>query len=250
MIICEGKTDAILIGYFLSRIRNLVFMRKGPIVMPIAEREQNLAWFKSSGEGTSEYYAIFSVGGFDRVGPAIVDVAKRNSAEREDQLRVRRLLVMVDMDDENVQSRGEQYQRWLQDAHLSIHGGRAFQVGVWQSYNYNIGTTPPKVETIESALFVIPEASNGSLETYLLDSLRGEGGENQAVVDAARLFILRLDGTSFITPRRFKEKACLGSSLSVMYPDWVFSQMDQRLRTVDWDRFRGTGGLREVLEIL
>jgi hypothetical protein len=247
IIICEGKTDAILIGYFLAQTCGLVYALKGGLHLQIDKTDQLITWFKNQIESAPDI-AIFSAGGFDRVGNAIRKIVDRNKFERDDMLRFRRLLVVVDVDDAGIQSRIDQYKTWLDDAGLSLHGEITQQPTAWHSWQYPINSvTPKKIETIESTLFVVPEDSNGSLETYLLNSLLDESDEQQKVVTAARDFIRGLGDISFIKPRRFKEKACLGSTLSVFSPDWVFTQIDEKLKSVTWDKFQGTGGLRRIL---
>jgi len=250
IIICEGKTDAILIGYFLSNTRSLNYTPEGSSIgLPIKEPDQSLTWYKDMNMPVNEF-GVWSVGGIDRVGPAIENIVKRNTLERKDHLRLKRILVIVDMDDVGLQSRIATYKEWLNKAGLSRAQSQNLQDSSWDCCQYTIHATPSKTETIELRLFVIPEHSNGCIETYLLNSLNGEGGEHQVIVKAAREFIQGLGNISFIRPRRFKDKACLGSTLSVIFPDWVFSKIDKKLKSVNWCDFQGTDGLRAILDNL
>lgn len=88
---------------------------------------------------------------------------------------------------------------------------------------------------IEFLLSVIPKEGEGALETVLLNAL-SESYEGKLIVNSSIDFIDKMPYYSYIPTDRLKLKAKLGVSLSVIFPDKVFSQFDEQLQIVDWSK--------------
>lgn len=66
LILCEGKTDAILLSYYLGRVANWKFAKKGPSGLKIQSPSNNesINWYKKD----EDYLLICGVGGKDNFG--------------------------------------------------------------------------------------------------------------------------------------------------------------------------------------
>ena len=66
LILCEGKTDAILLGYYLMKTDGWALERKPPSGLDIKAQEQNenVVWYKKG----NEKLMICAVGGKDNFG--------------------------------------------------------------------------------------------------------------------------------------------------------------------------------------
>lgn len=66
LILCEGETDAILLSYFLKKVANWEFCRKGPKNLDIQKYNDNesINWYRKG----EDYLLICAVGGKDNFG--------------------------------------------------------------------------------------------------------------------------------------------------------------------------------------
>ena len=66
LILCEGKTDAILLSYYLGKIAGWKFVKKGPSGLAIQQPNDNesISWYKKN----DDYLLICGVGGKDNFG--------------------------------------------------------------------------------------------------------------------------------------------------------------------------------------
>lgn len=66
LILCEGKTDAILLSYYLGKTAGWKFDRKGPKGLNFQRSNSNesLSWYKKG----DDYLLICGVGGKDNFG--------------------------------------------------------------------------------------------------------------------------------------------------------------------------------------
>lgn len=66
LILCEGKTDAILLSYYLGRVANWKFSKKGSSGLKIQASNDNesINWYKKD----EDYLLICGVGGKDNFG--------------------------------------------------------------------------------------------------------------------------------------------------------------------------------------
>ena len=66
LILCEGKTDAILLSYYLGKMEGWKFIKKGPSGLSIQQPNDNesISWYKRQ----DDYLLICGVGGKDNFG--------------------------------------------------------------------------------------------------------------------------------------------------------------------------------------
>jgi hypothetical protein len=113
-----------------------------------------------------------------------------------------------------------------------------------------IKSTPPQDHEVEVLPIVLPPDGNGELETFLLNALRASSDEDELLVDRARVFVGDIPDEPYLSHRRYRPKACLGSVLSVISPDWVFSRLDERLLLIEWERLEQVANIYSMLEVL
>ena len=69
LILCEGKTDAILLSYYLGKTAGRKFAKKAPSGLAIQQPDDNesISWYKKD----DDYLLICGVGGKDNFGGCI-----------------------------------------------------------------------------------------------------------------------------------------------------------------------------------
>jgi hypothetical protein len=82
---------------------------------------------------------------------------------------------------------------------------------------------------------ILPPESKGNLEVFLLNALKESSSNDRFLVEEAERFINNIPKEPYLLKSRLRQKAWLGSVLSVMSPDWVFTSLDERLKKVSWE---------------
>jgi hypothetical protein len=85
---------------------------------------------------------------------------------------------------------------------------------------------------------------------FLMDSLSDKSGHDKQLVDGAKDFIDDLPEEPYLRKTRYRQKACLGSILSVLSPDWVFTELDNRLARVQWEEIESVVAVYQKLSAL
>lgn len=247
IILCEGKTDAILISYFLIRRFNWIYTKDEIVGLPVEKDNETLNWYYHLEKAGSEL-AIWGVGGIDEIPIKLSEVVDRTRNEKIRGNRFDRIVIFFDRADLDNGQCVNLVLEWLNHANLTTNNDP--NIGQWTNAAINIKSTPPQEHQVEILPIVLPPDGNGELETFLLDSLNESSDDDTLLVGRARAFIGDIPDEPYLLRRRFRPKACLGSVLSVISPDWVFSEIDNRLRQVEWERLEEVANIYGELEEL
>lgn len=90
--------------------------------------------------------------------------------------------------------------------------------------------------TIETLCLIIPHEKQGALENLLMDAL-SEDTYRKNLIDKSQNFVDKIapEAAEIITSERLKLKTKLGVSLAVLYPEKVFSLIDEQLKSIHWE---------------
>lgn len=232
-ILCEGKTDAILASYMLGKLHGWGFnnqlTRKPKVTLPVVHENECLTWYSRNGVDL----AIWGVGGYTELPTKMKAVADRTRAEGNAQLRFSHLVVVCDRDTRTEDECIANVSRWLMDAGITLNA--ALQLGQWLDGKVALARTPPADHDVKVLMVVVPPNSPGELESFLLTALSDDNDGDKELVDKAKTFIDGVPDPPYLVKRRLRAKAWLGAVLSVMSPDWVFSELDNRMKQVKWE---------------
>lgn len=231
IILCEGNTDAILISYFLIKVHGFTHLKdkKEPIKLPAKQNNESLYWYKHNNKPNT---VIWAVGGIDRLQPALKDVIDRNYDETNDDLMFKKIVVMVDRDTRNDTENNDLIKKWVNDSGVIIKNDISSMIWNPREMFHNIhGLIKLQILPV----LIPPDNDSGALEDFLLAALTKRSDEEKSVVDEAKKFIDKIPDKPFVHKKRLRSKACLGSSLAVFSPDWVFNTIDKKLRSVPWE---------------
>ena len=142
----------------------------------------------------------------------------------------------------------DRVREWSNNANLTINNDLG--IGQWSNATIDIKSTPPQEHQVEVLPIVLPPDGNGELETFLLNSLSASSDADELLVERARVFIDDIPDEPYLSHRRYRPKACLGSVLSVISPDWVFSRLDERLLLIEWETLEQVANIYGMLEEL
>lgn len=105
---------------------------------------------------------------------------------------------------------------------------------VWTSTSFSNKFNQEAV--VRSLCIIIPHNKQGALETLLLEAL-SEDAYKKKIINKSKTFVDSMvpDASKIITSDRLKLKTKLGVSLAVLYPEKVFSLIDEQLKSVPWE---------------
>jgi len=227
LILCEGKTDAIFLSYYLEQVCG--WTHKFPkedipeefIVKPNARKGESAEWYRKA----DDFLLICGVGGKDNFGsfiknkivPAMIDGNVFS-----------KIAVVTDRDDRVESSICQSFQSILN----SIVSNVANNVWTNNQYANSFG----QEKAVDFLLLIIPSDKEGALETTLMDAI-SETEYDRVIVDSAREYVETIapNVSKYIGKSRLKLKACLGVIWSIQSPEKIFSFIDEQIRSVKWE---------------
>lgn len=246
MIFCEGKTDAILISYFLQQL-GWSYIKKKVINFQVDRENEVLNWYAHPEKPEGEV-GIWGCGGIDEIPVKLKAAIERTRRERKPENRVEKIVVFCDRDTRNESESVEIIAQWARDSQLDIRDN--LQLGEWVNARTDLRKTPPESHRLTVRAIAVPPHSEGALETFLLNSLKTRSDSDSELLENAQNFIDQIPDEPYLERRRFRPKACLGAVLSVMSPDWVFSSLNDRLTRVPWEQLPSLLAVYQKLEEL
>lgn len=220
MILCEGKTDAILLSYYLEKTCGWTH-RNAPKSLAIKVDEikgESAYWYRKEDESL----LICGVGGKDNFGsfykekihPTMVDT---NAFSK--------IAVVTDRDNREEKSILDSFRALFRPIITNVDND------TWIS---NIYENSYKQEAIvDFLLVVIPADKEGALETLLLEAI-SENQYDKTIVNRSITYVDEIlpFAAEYIQKNRLKLKACLGATWAIQYPEKIFSFIDEQKNDV------------------
>ncbi len=253
IILCEGKTDAILISYFLKKRFGWLHISERPVKLPVANaRNEELNWYQHSERaGIGQELAIWGVGGISQMPVKLKAVIENNQRNPNPQDRFEHIVLFFDHDDPTEVCLNT-VQKWITDANLVL--ADELQLGEWVNAEMDLlGVTPPGKYRLKLLTIVLPPNGSGALETFLIDCWQQFSEADKQLTEAAKVFIVdlpELPKQTYLNHRRLPDKARLGVILSVFSPDGLFQKIDPKLESVSWERIEDALDVYGKLEAL
>ena len=100
IILCEGKMDAFLLGYFLDKRFGWKYIKEHIDRLPklaVSKDNEVFYWYQHS-EKPNQELAIWGVGGIDRISFGLCNVMVRNQREGTSTERFRQIVIFFDRD--------------------------------------------------------------------------------------------------------------------------------------------------------
>ncbi len=234
IIFCEGKTDAILISYFLNKVYSYQHFNQKKIHLPIENDNEFIAWYENPKKNSPEI-AIWAVGGYDNLGKRINTIIEWNSIPQNNSNFFDKIIVYFDRDDNNDKKLVTDIENWL----FKVEYNKMIKLNEWKviSIIQQYITPPNKINSNFLAIPIPPE-SDGALETFLLDNLATNGNSGDSfIINESRKYIKLVPDEPYLKNTRLREKAALGTVLSTFEPNNTFKKIDERLMSVKWEDF-------------
>ena len=226
IILCGGKTDAILLSYYLGRTKGWIHDKKPKhFKLEFPESDNRFVGHYKNGD---ERLSICAVGGKDNFIRFYKDNIEGYIKNSESIDLNYKLAIVVDRDDRTTEEIEQYFSDNLKPCIDEITDS-----------NWTINSFVNKFEqeaTIETLCLIIPHENQGALENLLMDAL-SEDTYKQNLINKSRVFVDEIapEAAEIIDTERLKLKTKLGVSLAVLYPEKVFSLIDEQLRSISWE---------------
>jgi hypothetical protein len=252
VILCEGKTDAILIGYFLIKRFGWIYIKnpeKADLpVLPFDRDNEVLNWYRHPAKPNQEL-AIWGAGGINEIPAKLWHVIHRTKIETTSVNRFTHVVVFFDRNNRSATECRSLAKKWVSHSELEIIGD--MHLGQWSKARIDLlHKTPREYHELSILSIALPPDSEGNLEIFLTNGIRNQSEHDQQLVNEAWKFIDSIPNKPYLSKTRYRHKARLGAILSVMSPDWVFSKYDRRLTQIKWEEIKSVESVYEKLSEL
>ena len=224
IILCEGKTDAILIRYFLGAVCNWKHVNKGPKEFNMktdSSRTEFSSWYNFE----DDYLLICGVGGTSnfehfyetKIANALVDTDI-----------IEKIAIVTDRDDRLEEDIISDFTKILEPLNIKVENNQWTNNSFIDSYGNN--------KTLDFLLLIIPSNKEGALESVLLDAI-AEDPYDKNIVDRSCSFVDEIKDIAekYISKRRMQLKAKLGVTWAIQSPNKDFDFFDEQIKDVDWN---------------
>lgn len=226
VILCEGKTDAVLLSYYLIKVHGWKFDRNIKMRIPVLNNtNSNQDWYKKD----NDQLLILAVGGNSCFNNSIEHILKIIKLGGNDSFE--NILILTDRDN-SVNDKfildELSYNFKMIDSKFQLANNEWRNINIVDSFNENI--------SINIGTIIIPFNKNGALETFLLEAL-SEKQDNEYIVNKVREFIPTINSNKYLSTERLKLKAELGVTFAIISPEKVFYELDKILKDIEWEKF-------------
>ena len=231
VIICEGKIDVQLIGYYLRSVYGLTYVANPKIKIKIRDQKEHnkdILWLTD--KDTIHEIAVWGAGGIRNIQNALKSVVERNFNEPTSEKRIKNIVVFFDRDDKDEQQCTNRVNSWVKNA--KIIASQKISIGSWATVNITLKNA--KKFEIQFLSILVPPDREGALEEFLIHALKEEDTD-KALVDSAIKFIADQPDEPYLKKKRYRPKAILGAIISVMYPYRGMEAVDKKLLLVKWE---------------
>jgi hypothetical protein len=223
LILCEGKSDAILLSYYLGRTCGWSSAEppKGFSIEAEEQKGESAYWYTKE----EKYLLICGVGGKDKfqsffndkIAPMMIDASA-----------FEKIAIVMDRDEQDDESIIKSLQQALAPA-ISL-----IEVDKWITNVYQ-NSFGQEVQ-VEALAVIIPSDKEGVLESMLLDAI-SEKEYDGIIVKRCIEYVHDIQPIAerYISKRRLKLKACLGVTWAIQSPEKVFTFIDTQIRSVKWE---------------
>ncbi len=247
IIICEGKTDAIFLSYYLEAIQGWQSVK----VMDKVYRKEceksikNGTEFKIKDNATqevnwyinkNELLCIRAAGGVDLISDTFKEVLEVNYNNYDEYFK--KIAILADRDDEVAEK------KLLNELSNCFNKeGITISHNYWNEIKY-FKNSFGENRSFKLFTLLIPQEKEGAMETFLLNALSDKDRTDKKVIEQCNHFIENLDSNieelkkqKYLIERGERLKAKFATFFAIASPRRVFDSGDKILKSVKWEEF-------------
>ncbi len=224
VILCEGKTDSVIINQIMTK-EGFTYIGSDKLEKKFEfklTKRQDIDYFKKE----EDTLAIWNVAGCSKIKDAIQQIEKVLKAGN----KIDSLGILLDKDNNDSND-------ILKDISGNFEKSIDIQDNEWTNYNY---IDEYEIEKqLRVIVTIVPGEKFGALETILLDAIENDGEEEKILVEKVKKFISELDKEklSFLNKDRKKIKAGLGVTVNIIDPERTFKDIQPVFESIKWSEY-------------
>lgn len=230
LILCEGKTDAILVSYLLCKQWGWNVLKKtstkisGMTFETSEAQDESSYWYEKG----NNQVLICGVGGRSNFYNFFDNKISRIIRLNHQELNFSKIIFIVDKDDREIREIEKEFSNSFKNIIHHVENRK------WINNDYDDGFQKIKLSVL---LNIIPIDNQGALETLLLQSI-AEKDDDKVIVDKSVDFVegIKDDSSKYLKNKRLVLKAKLGTVFAIMSPQKVFSFIDEIIKSVEWEK--------------
>lgn len=222
VILCEGKTDSVVINHIMTSI-GFKFTSKKPKLEIDFEFEllkgQSVDYFKKE----DDILVIWNVAGCCNIESSIKQIIRLIKNEA----KISRVSIVTDRDENEISEI---------ESKIGSYFGESFSLKDNEWKEYQIKDSFDTSIKIKILLRIVPNEKWGALETLLVEALAKKGQEEEKLVKNVGEFIekLRKEGSDFLKKEHSFIKAKLGCVVNIMDPERTFKDIIPVFNSINW----------------
>lgn len=232
LIICEGKTDAIFLSYYLGKKYDWKFNSNETKNIKFSmDNDQTFSVYRNG----NRKLGIWSVDGCSKFEKSIEHL---NEYMRMSGDEIKKIIYMIDRDLCN--NDDELLKKFRRVPHEDIDIE-------WKEFKYLDGFE--REVSFEARVLIIPSEDKGALETVFLNTLKNENLENKILIDQTCEFVDSFEGFNlqrYLKRNREKLKAKFLTVISLMEPIRSFDTVDMLIKSFDWHNHNEINDIFEI----
>ncbi len=229
LILCEGKTDCILLQYYLEKVHDWK-REEGEVFHAV-----NKAWgniFKKQ----DNHLFISETKSCSRLVEGLITAIARNQNAAPGSVNefFDKIIIFTDNDEEKTAD------DLINDIQNKLQKTSAVFTEPIQKDIWNKGKvrTLEGIKEFELYLMLIPFNENGALETYLLNCIANNDPYDKVIIDKGNHFVDTIDpDNKYLNQRRLKTKAKFDVYFSVRTAVDQYSERQNILKSVAWEKY-------------
>lgn len=233
LILCEGKTDAILVSYLLCKQWGWKVLKKSSSKISGMTFETNEAEDESSYwyEKDNNQVLICGVGGRSNFYNFFDNKISRIMKLNQKESNFSKIIFIVDKDNREIKEIEKEFSKSFKSIITNPIENRKW---IENEYKDSEGFQKIKFSVL---LNIIPIDDQGALETLLLQSI-AEKADDKVIVDKSLDFVedIKDDASKYLMNNSLVLKAKLGTVFAIMSPRKVFSFIDEIIKSVEWEK--------------
>lgn len=238
-ILCEGRTDSHLVGFYLESVKNYSYNSKPKLTIE-NEENKNIINLKNEKE---DQITILSTGGKTKIKNNLKEIIERNHFERDEEKIIRNVIVIIDRDSDN----DSELINYIDNRIKNINKWNKIKIENQLFGEININIFP----------LSIPLEEPGALEKFVINSLKKSNSENdKMVINKLDELIDKLKNVDYLqknnnsndtSNERYREKAKLGCYLSIYSPDWSLDEITKKIKQIEWTKLKNINSIYEEI---
>lgn len=226
VILCEGRTDAILLSYYLGKVLGYRYSLEPEFMKSIkVEKNQEANWYKRG----EDYLLIFGVGGKDNFVNVIDKYISPILMNYPKDKRFSNLVIIEDKDNREIFELENSHRKMLSHYINKVENGKWINSEFLDEFGNK--------NEIRTLSIIVPIEEQGAMETVLLQAI-SENEEDEQIVKQCGEFVENIKeiAKKYLPTNRMRLKAHLATVFAIISPEKVFSTLDSILCGIPWEK--------------